>query len=412
MAQLPKFKPQETPLANYQQGAVNWSFIVLKYGKPLGPEQKQYGPYYTYSIDVYLNNEYIPHRWYPSVDEHRIIQLAGAANGAKMAVTYVVDGRSKGLVALHQGGAKIERGEDEVDTLINQEIQALQNPAAQQGPISNVILPPEPPQFPAPATAPAPPTPPQPQQAQPPVAVPPTPPPQKQEQKPPQPPPKNGGSNGNREGWEPPTQRVYYPLKENAEYNDLMDAVLADSEHLRKKALESAMESLKEYFPAKPTNPQKLEMLRLAIDYSAPLNMHLRDKTWHMWLKPGEQWVLGKKPLLPDTKDNALELIRQLHPDDFRVPTGLIKKWLEYVAGPIEDIKAWQHAGNIAKLLGVDREVIINEFDVEHLVTLTKAIWMYEEAKVELDSRNEALKIVAKEYGLPEELMEFEPEDE
>ena len=421
MAQLPKFKPQDTPLANYQAGATNWSFLTFKYGKPLGPDQKQYGPYYTYTLDVYINGNHITHRWYAEVDDHRTLQLAGVADGAKMAVTYVVDGKSKGLVAMHQGGPRVERSEEEVDMIINKELYDLQTPTAQQGPVSNVILPPQPPQFPPPPIAPAPPTPPQPQQAQPQAVVPPAPPPAKPLAAAPPPPPGNGYQNGNGGGYEAPVQKVYYPLKDDEDYNAMMDVVLADADNLRKKSLDIAMKSLAEYFPAKPTNAQKVEMLRLAIDYSAPLNMYLKDKTWHMWLKPGEMWVLAKpgekppepeKPLEPDTKDNALILVKRLHPDNYAKPEqALIKDWLSYVATPADNIKSWKHAANIAKILGLDKKVIVNEFDVDHLVTLTKAIWLYEDAKNELDSRNGALDLVAKEHGLPKELMLYLDDD-
>lgn len=151
----------------------------------------------------------------------------------------------------------------------------------------------------------------------------------------------------------------------------------------------------------------------MCVDFSAPVNMYLREKSWHMWEKNGVDWVLGKQVPTADTKEGALALINELHPSQYPPNSKtLISDWLRYVAQPDENIKSWKHAANICKVLGLDRNVLLDEYDVDHMLMLTQAIWTYEAAKLELGNRNDALDIIVSEFGLPHELMKYEELDE
>lgn len=421
MAQMPKFNPPETPKANYDQGAVSWAYIILKYATPKGPEQKNYDPYYSYMVGVYIGDQYINHRWFPSVDEHKLIQMAGATKDSQLAVTYVKEDKRKGLVVMHSGGPNVVRQQAQVDTETE---AALLKMARGQGnsPLPPVVLPPAPPVIAPPSTAPAPPTQQPPQQQQQ-VVVPPTPPPPQ--------PPKPRPAQPARQAPEEPSQRVYHPrfVGDFTEANlALFSAISRDAVEIRYMAYLDAEVRFEDKLPKIPTKKSlnfdeklrvaeiQLRRAELLVQLSSAPNMTLSKETYHKLEKEGVTWVLGKRPepaLEPTTMENAITLTKMLDPESYAEPVKhLIKDWLGYVAGPHEHINSWKHAANICKILGLSTEVIISDFDMEHLVRLTKAIWAYEDHKQDGMSRDDALRKVSEDFGLPSELMDFEEENE
>lgn len=420
MAALPKFSPPDTPIANYQQNAINWAFVNFKYGKPLGPDQKKYDPYYTYSITVNMNGQDVPHRWYATVDEHKVIQIAGAANGSLMAVTNVVNNNRKSLVAIHSSGPMVSRTPEQVEAEVNKDLAELEAKLSggQPGPLPNVILPPQMPQAPAPPGAPTPPrqvaqAPQPPQPATP--APPPTPPPAAQ--------PQATTTQPQEPAYEPPKQRVYRPHRNKQNFIDIMGEMAVDATYIRRLAYDTIEAKFEDALPeipavtSKTTVPQKLEIARLQMervrlltDLSAPVNMKLDKKIFHLF-ENGDHWVMGEEEPDPKTKDGALTIISGMRPDQYNGKT-YISEWLKVLAEPDEHVGSWKHAANICKLFGLDTDVLLAEFDVDHMLVLTQAVWAYEACRQEGMNRNESLGFVAEEYGLPTELMDFEDEEE
>jgi hypothetical protein len=119
-----------------------------------------------------------------------------------------------------------------------------------------------------------------------------------------------------------------------------------------------------------------------------------------------------KVPTGAETKEGALRLIDKLDLANYPKPEKAIVDWLKYTAEPVESIKAWQHAGAIAALLGVDRQVLIDEWDVIHLTNTTMAIWTYQGARDDGLTRYEAQQLVAEKHSIPLESMVIEDEDD
>ncbi len=410
MVNNPIFKPPEVTKDNYDAGAVAWAFVTLKYGKPLGPRQNEYDPFYVYTCTVHMNEQEIDHVWFPNVDEHKIIQMAGAANGSQLAVTYVKEDKRKGLVVSWVAGAKTERNQATVDEETNAALLAMAGPQGQQGALSTTILPPQQPQV---APPPGPVTPPQ--ATAPPLPTtrvpPPTTTPPATTAPPPEPVPHTGNAGRN----------VYIPKTHELEYWELMAAVGEDASNLRRLAynrMEKAFEDVLPPLPALAKNASKaakeearvknLERANILVNLSAPVNMQLKDETRRMW-DSGNRTVLARPTATSDSKDGSLELIGDMHPDNYQDDgKALIKQWLVWTADAMQEIGSWRHAANICKLIGVDSTALVDDFDTTVLQVYTQAIWVYEGARTEGLERDDALNLVAKEYDLPTEVMQFE----
>ncbi len=442
MPKIPNFKPQETTKANYDQDAINWSYVTLKYDTPFGPEVKKYDPYYSYNVDVNMNGQQVNHKWYPSVDEHKLIQLAGAIKDTVLATTYVKEEKRKGLVVMYSGGPQVARDPANIDAEIAAGLAKLApQPVEGQGAqLPGVILPPAPPQIPPPPGAPTPPPPPQPQDdhtgpfAPPPPAVPEVPPPQPRQQAPPprnsQPPPSKPFENGDG---------PYSPRIEDERVMEVLNAMADDSVAFRRMAWDRVEATFADVLPtppeyAKPTKPQQMEIAQiqakradLILGLSAPINMTLEKQAYRVW-KSGQSLAGEHEPesepepepstteerVPAKTREEALAMISELHPDKF--PEGHEKStiiyWLKYTADPVEHIGAWVHAANICKVFGLDTDVLLDDFDVTVLMSYTQAIWDYADMRDDDQTRNEALEQIAEQYGVAPEQMQFEEEAE
>jgi len=404
MAGRPKFKPNETPIENYQQGAVNWSMFTAKYDDPIGPEQKQYDPYYMYTVLADMGGQQTECAWFVNVDEHRIIQKAGTMKGSVMAATYVKENKRRGLVVAHSGGPLANRSPEQVDAETDQALAVLAGNSSggsqSTQALPQVMLPPEMPTYPVPPQSAvpqvAPPAPQIPQPTPDPYTRQPTPQPATQSR--PAPPPSYKEDYGRE-------QKVYMPMTEmemkswQAYWRDLAKLHVWAYHEFPKISEELGLPKIKPSDQREMTTSVTIETWRQMGRGQSPL----------------VGWIVRQPPPPPPdltTKNGALEGINQIDPAQFANAAEFVRRWLEMMV-PSSDLENWKHAGNIAKLLGLDSEVLFNEHDSDHLLLLTQAIWTYNSARIEDDlTRNEALELVADEYGLPKELMEFEPEDD
>jgi hypothetical protein len=440
-----KFLPLETPKQNYDQNVVNWSYVRMKYATPFGPEQKQYEPYYSYNVDVNLNGQWVNHKWYPSVDEHELIQLTGATKDTVIAVTHVKDGKRKGLVAMYSQGPQVSRTPEQVKAEIQTglaELEKKKAPQAEAAGLPGTILPPAPPQFGPPGVqtavaqgstaaqpAGAPPTPPAPapQQQAPPPPTTSVPPPQPRAKQPPQPPPSKPFENGDG---------PYQSRVEDGRVMEVLRAIGVDSVALRRMAWDLVEEAFADVLPVppdykKPNKTQQAEIAQvmekravLILGLSAPINMTLEKQSYRVW-KSGQRLATEEdkapepepepakaKPstdgMSAETREGALEMVNILDPENYNDPRTLITDWLKYTAEPHEHINSWKHAGNICNLLGLDQQVLIDDYDVNNLLTYTQAIWDYEDHRQQGEERNEILEYIAEQYGIAPEQMKFE----
>jgi hypothetical protein len=435
MARVPQFKPMETPKQNYDQGAVNWSFVRFKYGKPFGPNQKQYDPYYTYTVFVNLNGQEIEHRWFPNVDEHKLIQMAGTVNNTVLAVTYVKEDKRRGLVAMYSAGPQQVRDQATVDAETEAALLEMsqKNGTQQNTALPPVVLPPQQPTYPPPPQQAVAPTPPQP------PAQSPVPPPQPPRQPPPPPttqPPRHEPKRVE--------EKVYKPISKNENIVKVIGAVITDATEFRYLAFKEIEERFKDELPElpvfkKPTLAQQMELakltadrMRLIVDLSAPINMKADKKIYHMF-ENGDWYTLAgsdieqptptveKSPpvtktgdiVVGKTREESLEIINDLDLAQYGNPKTLVLDWLKNVASPVETIGSWKHAGNICVVLGLNTETLVDAwgYDADYMLMLTQAIWDYNGARVEGMNRNDALTLIAEEYGLPVESMQFKEEE-
>jgi outer membrane biosynthesis protein TonB len=416
----PKFTPPDTPIENYNQNVINWAFVTMKYDSPAGPHVNQYDPYYRYSVDVNINGQQVPHTWFTrNVDEYKVIQATGATKGTTLAITYVVEGKRKGLVAMYSAGPQVQRTAEQVEAELAAGLAKLQ-PAQQLLPPEQPVGP-QPPQAPTPPASPAAPAPATPAPVTPPTPQPPAPAPAAQQQ---QMPPKE-----QRQPTQPTEIRV------NTNGGPYTHIGMTDEEFETWKAL--WRDNAKCMVWAFAEMPNVVKALNLAAKTVSAANQ--RELATSASIETWKQLGRGRSPLTgaqtieafaeelggvvtPDgtvkmptgaeTKDGALRLIDKLDLDNFARPETAIVDWLKYTAEPVESIKAWQHAGAIANLLGVDREVLIAEWDTLHLLNLTQAIWTYQGARDEGLTRLEAQELVATEHDIPLETMVTDEDDE
>ncbi len=445
MAQRAKFKPNETSIENYQAGAVNWSMVRFKFDTPIGPDQKQYDPYYLYSIVAEIGGQTMDCAWFVNVDEHKIIQKAGATRDSLMGVTYVMEGKRRGLVAAHSGGPIAQRTEEDVevetaaalfqlaggkeaanlgaDSGLGQFNGMLGPPSPVHPPPPPQGMPPQapqPPQVPQPQQAPAPPPPQPPAPAPPPQA--PTPPPQPLAPPPqaPAPPVTPGfqgatgmtGQSGPRAtpAPSPSTALEPAPYVEQKVYTLLSEVEMDAWKAYWRDIAKLHIWSYHEFADV----TKELDLPKIKPTDQREMVTSITIETWRQMGKgrsPLPGWVVVEPPPPPpdlSTKEGALAAIDALVPGEEENATYFIKRWLSCVVGPVESLENWKHAANIAKLFGLDAEVLFTEHDTTHMLMLTQAIWTYAGARDEGLERNESLIMVAKEYGLPKELMDFE----
>lgn len=426
---MAKFTPQETAKANYDQGIINWSYVTFKYDTPFGPKVSKYDPYYTYNVDINVGGQQVAMPWYPSVDEHKIIQLTGATKGTVIAVTYVKEEKRRGLIAMYSSGPQAARDPIAVDAEISAGLVNLAPKQEGQGEqLPGVLLPPAPPQIPPPPGAPTPPPPPQataPAASPPPPTAPQVPPPQAPPPSNSQPPRKPSTMNGEQEP-------DYRPRKDNVRVMEVLNAMADDMVYVRRLAWDKVEETFADVLPtppdyAKPNKGQQMEIAQvlekrasLILGLSAPVNIGLDKQVFRVY-KSGQSLAKEgvedpnepEEVLSAETKEGALEMINRLSPDNYNNPVlSLTNDWLAYTAEPHEKIGSWKHAANICKIFGLDKQVLIDDFDADNLLTYTQAIWEYEDHRQLGESRNETLEYIAEHYGIAPEQMLFEEEVE
>jgi len=377
----PKFSPQDTPLDNYKGGVIQWSYFKLTFDRPLGPRVGKYDPYYIYSVSVQLGDEWIEHTWFATIEDHVRLQVAGAAKDAVMKATYVRDGKRRALVTEHVSGPIAPRQEttvrQEVKTAVNQ-LQSTEDsfddsllvnaPAKQQTPDPFTIQPvstptPKPVQQPTqqPAQQPAPPS---------------------------------------------HTSPATYPLVRNYQ-------PLNNGEKEAWKARFSDLAELHLWAYGELGNIAKRHEVKIKPSDHRELMTSIAIQTWREFSAKGGLygWTFVKA-MTADTKDNALEKIMSYEDEKFIDLKHFVREYLTDVAEPVDNIASWKHAANIAALLGAESTVLYDDFDVDAMALLARAIWAYQGCRDEGMTRNESLQFVAEEYMLPIEAMDFEDEEE
>ncbi|MGB2853853.1 MAG: hypothetical protein WBC55_05320 [Dehalococcoidia bacterium] len=395
--QPPKFKPQETPLSNYNSNVVAWSFFKLNYPDPLGPRVNQYNPYYMYSVAVKMGEQWIPHTWFTTIEDHIRIQVQGGTKDTIMKATYVTDQKKRALVVQYMSGPMTQRDEPSVRAHVEQAVNTLMGNEGSSFDDDNLINAPgghvESPAIGASALPPDPFS-----TTAPPPPPPPTPPP------PPVTPPSVAPAPPSPPAYQAPVSaaRNYQPF--NDQEKAAWKARFADIAELQLFAYAGILDKAKEIgVKVKPSDQRELAT-------SASI------QTWREFSAKGGlygwQFIPPIVPLTADTKENALEKMNAYAIDHFADKDTFVKAWMNDVAEPVEALGAWKHAANIAGLLGVDSQVVYDDFDVDAMMLVAQAIWAYSDARDEGLTRNECLSLIAQEYGIAEEDMKFEDEED
>jgi hypothetical protein len=410
--QRPKFAPQETPLSNYNKGVIAWSYFTLAFDSPLGPKTGKYDPYYIYSVGVQMGDQVIDHVWFATIEDHIRIQIAGGTKGSIMKASYIKDQKKRALVIQHTGGPVVQRIEASVRAEVEAAIDAVNNiQDMNQDPGSswdddNLVYAPGGHQeargigvstnlAPDPFASPVPTTPPPPPQR---ISVPiPSP-------SPPPPPavPFVAGLRGVESYTGNQNNRNYQPF--NDQEKAAWKARFSDIAELQLFAYAAILDRAKELDVKVKASDQR----ELATSVSI--------QTWREFSAKGGLYgwtfIPPVVPLTADTKEHALEKINAYIQDDYPDKNTFIKTWLADVAEPVDALRTWKHAANIANLLGIDSQVIYDEFDVDAMMLIAQVMWAYSDARDEGMTTNESLSAIAQEFGLPEEEMKFEAEDE
>lgn len=384
--QRPKFQPQETPLSNYNTGVIAWSFFKLAYADPLGPKVSQYDPYYMYSVMVQMGEQWIPHTWFTTIEDHIRIQVQGGTKDTVMKATYVRDQKKRALVVQFMSGPSLPRDEATVRQQVEFAVGQLLNESPGSSFDNDNLFNAPPAQtqqqaLPDPFGASAPPPP----------VVPPT----------PLPPPVTP----------PPPVATSQPVRQAKQNNARNYMPFNDGEKAAWKARFSDIAELQLYAYAAILEKGKELDIKVKPTDQRELATSVSIQTWREFgVKGGLYGWSFVRQLSAATKDGALEKILAYTQDQFVDRTDFIKSWLGDVAEPVESIGAWKHAANIAVLLGIDSQVVYDDFEVDTMALLTQAIWTYEGARDEGMTQNESLLFVAEEYQFPKETMRFEEE--